>query len=187
MTSTEKPRSWLGPSVLGLLVTGGAALIGLRSDWSSTLVTAPGVPEADVTVPGSEIAVGAVGLAIVIMASALGVLAGSPRVRRWLGVVTVLVGLAAAGWAAVASGADAQSSALDAAAVSGADTDWSPSFWRWVTVVAFLASAMVAALVAWQGPRWPTMGTRYEAPKRSAEPDASDLWKSLDEGIDPTE
>jgi heme A synthase len=64
--------------------------------------------------------------------------------------------------------------------------------WYWVAAVASLASVVAAALaVAWC-PQWPEMGSRYDAPGEShddvpAEEQSNlDLWKSMDQGRDPT-
>lgn len=64
--------------------------------------------------------------------------------------------------------------------------------WFWVAAVTTLASVAACALaVAW-APGWPEMGSRYDAPGRgSDEPPPGDrsnldLWKSIDEGRDPT-
>lgn len=65
--------------------------------------------------------------------------------------------------------------------------------WFWAAAVAALASLVATALaVAW-APQWPEMGSRYDAPGRGSD-EASDpedrssldLWKSIDEGRDPT-
>jgi uncharacterized membrane protein (TIGR02234 family) len=59
----------------------------------------------------------------------------------------------------------------------------------------YLTAAVAAALAtvvlgyAWRlVPRWPTMSSRYDAPGAQPAADApSDLWKALDQGLDPTE
>ena len=66
--------------------------------------------------------------------------------------------------------------------------------WYWAAAVAavlLLATTLLA--VAW-APGWPEMGSRYDAPggdapDRDAAPgqrSSLDLWKSMDEGRDPT-
>jgi uncharacterized membrane protein (TIGR02234 family) len=65
--------------------------------------------------------------------------------------------------------------------------------WAWAAAVGAVLSVVSTALaVLWVG-HWPEMGSRYDAPggasDREAPPeDASslDLWKSIDEGRDPT-
>jgi len=53
-------------------------------------------------------------------------------------------------------------------------------------VAAFVAAVLVGAAVVWLGPLWPTMGRRYAAPS-AREPDSADLWKAMDDGVDPTD
>ncbi len=64
--------------------------------------------------------------------------------------------------------------------------------WFWVAVLGGLMSVAAAALaVAWC-PQWPEMGSRYDAPGADRDeplPEdrtSLDLWKSMDEGRDPT-
>jgi uncharacterized membrane protein (TIGR02234 family) len=66
--------------------------------------------------------------------------------------------------------------------------------WFWVAAVTAVASVVATALaVAWS-PAWPEMGSRYDAPGTAAPRDdvppeersSIDLWKSQDEGRDPT-
>jgi uncharacterized membrane protein (TIGR02234 family) len=64
--------------------------------------------------------------------------------------------------------------------------------WFWVAAITTTASVLATALaVAWC-PAWPEMGTRYDAPGTGRdEPPPEDrtsldLWKSMDEGRDPT-
>lgn len=64
--------------------------------------------------------------------------------------------------------------------------------WLWVAAVATLVAIVTTALaVAWS-PDWPEMGSRYDAPgaDRDEPPpedrNSLDLWKSMDEGRDPT-
>jgi hypothetical protein len=64
--------------------------------------------------------------------------------------------------------------------------------WFFAAAVAAVASVVAAALaVAW-APDWPEMGRRYDAPGVAPtevppeERSNLDLWKSMDEGRDPT-
>lgn len=180
-------RNLLGPSVLALVAIGGAALWALRSEWSSATATAPGMPAIDVSVSGADAVPGAVGLAVLVMAAAAGVIAAGPRLRRLIGVVVVLaagvgVALTAGAGSAIET---ARARALDEAAVSGTEVAWESSVAQPLSVAAFVVAALVGVLVAWQGPRWATMGRKYETPA-AREPDASDLWKAMDDGVDPT-
>jgi uncharacterized membrane protein (TIGR02234 family) len=72
-----------------------------------------------------------------------------------------------------------------------AGTGVDPTGWFVTTAVAALLS-VVALAVAWRlAPRWPAMSSRYDAP--ASRPvtadltDQKDLWKALDEGVDPTD
>jgi uncharacterized membrane protein (TIGR02234 family) len=68
--------------------------------------------------------------------------------------------------------------------------------WFWTLLVAALLGVLASAAALRWAPAWPEMGSRYDAPSgaaeadgtsgETAEPDNLDLWKSLDEGRDPT-
>ena len=64
--------------------------------------------------------------------------------------------------------------------------------WYWAAAVGALLSVVATALaVRWVG-HWPEMGSRYDAPGSAVaqtppeETSSLDLWKSIDEGRDPT-
>jgi hypothetical protein len=73
--------------------------------------------------------------------------------------------------------------------------------WPWIAVVSCVVSAAMAVVAVRNAPQWPEMGAKYDAP--AGAPDATrearaaqrppeeqsslDLWKSLDEGRDPTQ
>jgi uncharacterized membrane protein (TIGR02234 family) len=76
----------------------------------------------------------------------------------------------------------------------GTDTAGSePTAWFWAAAVSALVLVVSSLLaVAWC-PAWPEMGSRYDAPAGgprerppSEERSNLDLWKSMDEGRDPT-
>ena len=68
--------------------------------------------------------------------------------------------------------------------------------WPWVALVALALSLVCAVVAVLKCPRWPEMGAKYDAPTGARAPVTSaarleeqssiDLWKSLDEGADPT-
>ena len=178
-------RNLLGPAILGLLATGGGALWALRSQWSSATASTAGLPEVDLSVSGSDVVPGAVGLAILVMAAAAGVIAAGPRLRRVIGGLVVAAGALGVVLVTSTGSGTARARALDEAAVSGTEVAWDQSIAQPLAAVAFAAAALVGALIAWQGPRWATMGRRYETPA-AREPDSSDLWKAMDDGVDPT-
>ncbi len=65
--------------------------------------------------------------------------------------------------------------------------------WYWAAAVgAVLSVVATAAAVRWV-PDWPEMGSRYDAPGAAERPQEAgedqtnlDLWRSIDEGRDPT-
>lgn len=65
--------------------------------------------------------------------------------------------------------------------------------WLWALVTASVLATVAAVLAVVLTPSWPEMGSRYDAPsatapsgKRLEERSSIDVWKSLDEGDDPT-
>jgi uncharacterized membrane protein (TIGR02234 family) len=116
------------------------------------------------------------------------------RTRR---VVAVVGALASAG-ALVATLADLAGAQDDALALvragSGTDTATATLTGWYVAAVVGAALAAAAFVVAVRSaPGWPEMGRRYDAPGARAEPaptDApateQDMWRTLDDGRDPT-
>ncbi|MET1133252.1 MAG: Trp biosynthesis-associated membrane protein [Aeromicrobium sp.] len=180
-------RNLLGPAVLTLLALGGGTLLAVRATWSEATAEAAGIPETDLAVSGADVVPGAIGLAVLVMAAALGVLAGGPRLRRLIGVLVAAAGVVGVVISSRTADAmqTAQQRAIDEAAVSGASMDWSSTVAQPLAIAGFVLVVVLGAGVAWLGPRWATMGRKYEAPA-AREPDASDLWKAMDDGVDPT-
>lgn len=65
--------------------------------------------------------------------------------------------------------------------------------WLWVLLIAGVLATVAAGLAVVLVPGWPEMGARYDAPSAAAgsrkpleERSTIDVWKSLDEGDDPT-
>jgi hypothetical protein len=71
---------------------------------------------------------------------------------------------------------------------AGAGVD--PTGW-FVTAAVAAALSVVALASAWRlAPGWPAMSSRYDAPASRPATDLAeqkDLWKALDEGVDPTD
>ncbi|HWU22896.1 MAG TPA: Trp biosynthesis-associated membrane protein, partial [Nocardioides sp.] len=72
-----------------------------------------------------------------------------------------------------------------------------PTAWFWVTLLGAVLTLGAAVAAVRLAPSWPEMGSRYDAPTAGADagPAATapaeeqtniELWKSLDEGRDPT-
>lgn len=70
--------------------------------------------------------------------------------------------------------------------------------WPWIALVGLLISLAMVVVAVRKAPQWPEMGSKYDAPVGQAgstaathqpleEQSSLDLWKSLDEGHDPTQ
>lgn len=110
-----------------------------------------------------------------------------------VGIVVVLV---------VGGFVQADDAAVDLGAQLGATSAAAPpverTSWFWICLACAVLAAVAAAAAVRLVPAWPEMGSRYDAPT-GADPAASaeqvapedqsnlDLWKSLDEGTDPTD
>ena len=76
---------------------------------------------------------------------------------------------------------------------AGRTGDTAITGWAWAAAAGALLSVVSTALaVLWAG-HWPEMGSRYDAPGGAGDseampedPSSLDLWKSIDEGRDPT-
>lgn len=188
-------RRLYAPTVLGLLAAGGLAFLAVSRQWVSATVASDGLPSDTIEVSGSQ-ALPLVGaLALVVVTAALAVLATSGRIRRGVGVITVL---AAAGalWVVVTGGDSVDRAFADAVeqspAFTGGDVpDSSRSvLWPVVAAVALTVAAALGALTVAVGHRWSAMSRRYEPPAAGAPSlpkTEADIWKALDEGRDPTE
>lgn len=187
MTETNTPRFGRGWAILALLASGGLAFFATTRPWWQTTIATAGLPKTDVAVAGSSVVPWAVGVALVVMAAALGVLAGAPAVRRVIGAIVLILSIAAVVGISVTSAADAQQASLDAAAVSGAQADWESTLWRWLAVLGFAGAAVSGVWAALKAQNWTSMSSRYEAPSASQTRDEADVWKMIDQGIDPTE
>lgn len=58
--------------------------------------------------------------------------------------------------------------------------------WYWLALAAAVGDVVTLAMAVRRAHRWPAMGTRYDAPGRAAAGD-QDMWRTLDEGRDPTD
>lgn len=167
-------------------------LLAATRTWSSVTVSTPGAPSDTVGVSGTE-AVPLLGaLALVVLAGSAAVLPTAGRVRRGIGVVLAVAGMAAAVAAVTADGAvgDAVAEAVAGSPASLVAPPSAPeagvASWRWVVVLAGVAASFVGAATAWRGHTWAVMGRRYDAPTAGAAPDEGDPWQALDAGRDPT-
>lgn len=183
-----QPAARFGPVVLAGLASGALTAVASAKPWFRAAVDAqllPGVRDADTSADMPL----ALALALVVLAGWGAVLVSRGRARR---LVLAVAAAAAVGVVACVVAApltlpdDVRGRLLpgtDEVAVSA--TGWYVA----AAVAAVLSAAFLAA--AWVlVPRWPTMSNRYDAPGGgpAAEPrTATELWKALDEGHDPTD
>ena len=190
-------RRLYAPTVLATLAAGGIAFFVAGRTWAEAEVKAPGLAAADVSVSGAEAQPLVSALAVVIVAASLAILAAGPRLRRFVGGLTMLV--AVVGVVAVPrSGTNGLENALTTAAEESpaftgpssiGDISYTP--WDLVAIAAFVLALVLGAVTLRLGPRWPTMSSRYDAPTARPQPadelSDSDMWKAMDDGHDPTQ
>ena len=176
--------------VLG--VASSVLLLAVGRHWVRTAAD-PARLEAARSQTGSVLAPGLPALALVGLAGVVAVLATRGRLRQAVGVVVALDGTGAVVLALTAPPAGAH--------VSG---------WQRVAVLAAGVVALSGVAVAVRGPRWPTMGGRYDAPAAAGAPSAPGggsaetgpavaaeagdrspaqdraLWDAIERGDDPT-
>jgi uncharacterized membrane protein (TIGR02234 family) len=183
--------------VLDLVGAGGALLVAPRH-WQ-TISTARRAPLGDlvVQVTGRNVDAAPTALALVALAGVVAVLATRGIVRRVVGGVLALSGVALV-WRAIASAgavSTGRARTLVADKRASADlTDVVPQVtthgvWPALTVVCGLLVLAAGALIAWRGHRWQVMSARYEAPadpQQQQTKAATALWTALDNGDDPT-
>lgn len=171
-------RRTFGPVVIAGLAGGALAAVGGTKHWvstsqSQTVLDAQGV--------GLD-APGVTALALVVLAAWGVVLVTRGRVRR---VVLVLAAIASLAALPVAWSTD------------HGLPDGGTTAWPWLATVGLVVSLVGAVAGVRLAKEWPEMGRRYDAPTtgpgHDAVPDVPleeqsnlDLWKSIDEGRDPT-
>lgn len=126
-------------------------------------------------------------------------------VRRAVAVLAALAALGISAVVVIGGFLQVDDAAEDLASRLGArsfsELPLERSVWFWVALAASVVALAAAVVAVRDVPRWPEMGTRYDAPTGPgassaaatettgdpAEQSNLDLWKSLDEGSDPTE
>lgn len=190
-----------GPTVL--LGLAGAALTAVAAgrDWASASGTAAGV-DVSATVKGSASAPLAVALGLVALAAWGVVLVVRGRARRAVAAAGVLASAGVLAATLTAFGR-AQDDAVQAVVARGGTGDAfasSLTAWYYVCGVGALLTLLTFAVAVVAAPRWPAMGSRYDAPAtRSAGQGSTagtvgttgpgaeqDMWRALDDGRDPT-
>jgi uncharacterized membrane protein (TIGR02234 family) len=186
-------RSGFGPTVLLGLAAGVGAAVGGNQLWVAfDADQEPGSAVVGLSLSDSPSVPLATALGLVVLACWGVVLVSRGRPRR---AVAALGGVAAVGTLAtyvvgfVTAARDLEDD-LAAAGVTGVDVDHTR--WFWFGLACAVVSAVAALLAVRLVPRWPEMGSRYDAPGDQAsrgpagEPSNLDLWKAIDEGDDPT-
>jgi hypothetical protein len=174
-----------------------------------TAAPAP-IPGSTVTVSGQAVVPLAGALAVASLAGLAAVIATRGLARRLVGVFlaasgALIVLLVSARVSAAAVLAAAQGVTVSPAGsttggvfpgggsprVSAAAHVAMVSFpWRPLAAVGGLAVLAAGIVVAWRGPRWPAMSSRYGntgGAERQPVADPASLWESLSRGVDPTE
>ena len=174
-----------GPTVTAGLA--GAALAAWAGSNEWVKVTAPAQMPADLNDSPAT-----TGLALVALAAWGVVLVTRGLVRR---LVAALAGLAGIG--VVVSffghaGIDALGRAIDSKVVWG-ETEHATTPCPYLALLGAALTIAAAVVAVLQAPSWPEMGRKYDAPaaakpeqKPLEEQSTIDVWKSLDEGRDPT-
>jgi uncharacterized membrane protein (TIGR02234 family) len=185
--SGRRDPTYVPTVLLGLAGAGLAAVAGSR-DWATVTADSAGVRvEASVTGAESQPLVAALSLVALAAWGVVLVVRGTPR--RFVAAAGVLA--AAAVLVNVVLAFDAvQDDALEAAAMRGATGevfDSGLTAWYYLTDLGAVITLVAFTAAVVRSPRWPAMGTRYDAPAgRAASVGDEDLWRALDEGRDPT-
>jgi len=180
---------------LDLLGSAGTLLIASRS-WQ-TLVQERDAPFPSVTreVIGRTVDAAPTALALVALAGVVAVLATRGAVRRVVGVVIAVAGVAMI-WRALVS-ADAISDHRARVIMTGfvdvgfpgPHVDTHP-VWPVLTAVCGALVTVSGVVIAWRGHEWQAMSARYETPPAQESDQArtaATLWTKLDRGEDPTD
>lgn len=200
------PRRELTAAVVAAGLAGALGLLAGARPWVDLLVVrAAPLPPAESTVSGGTVSPLVPGLALVVLAAAVGLLA----TRRWgrvaIGVLVLLAGagmlLATVPWLGGASAGRLTALAADidlpTGAVEGAGRDGPV-----IALVAGVLAVLIGLMVTRRSTRWPAMGARYEVPvaappvaagqppeavgTESTSRSERELWDALDRGEDPT-
>ncbi len=189
-----KSRSTFGTVVLlGLASAGLLALAGNQA-WAE-------VGSVDTTTRAT-LAVSASGKGEVPLALALGlvvlacwgvVLVTRRTARRLVAGLGLIASLGALSTVVIGRGqvsANLRAALVEAGAPDSATVDF--TVWFWMAGMAAAVSVIATVLALRDVARWPEMSARYDAPSSVPQPSTDseqqnlDLWKSIDEGRDPT-
>jgi uncharacterized membrane protein (TIGR02234 family) len=174
-------------AVLALLAT---QAVWVRTTTASFPITAPGGATAAtvrvvVESKGTEVASVVVATALVALAGLVAVVATRGWLRRLVGVLLVVAGLAVV---VVSVRVLADPSAVTGQQIQPPTVVLDQSVTAW-PVLAALGGVLVVAggvVVVWRGAGWAGMAARYDAPAGTAAERPGDTWAAFDRGEDPT-
>jgi uncharacterized membrane protein (TIGR02234 family) len=179
------------PALAVLLCAVGGALVLLASgrQWAHAAVIAvAGAGRTTVSVTGHQAATSLPATGIALLALAVAILAASGPMRRLVGAVVVLIGIAAVG-AAIAGQGNVDNALQDQeTGTRGLAVHASANGWWVVALVGGLLALSAGVLTVVRSPAWSRMSAKYDAPstpKPVADP-AGHAWDALDRGEDPT-
>jgi len=217
-TGPRPRREYAAGLILGA-VGAGLVLLSVRQGWARVATPAPApLPASVVSVSGQDLVPLAGALALAALASLAAVIATRRLARRLAGllmaafgvIVAVAVclplaasdvlgsarvsavsqaGSATAGGAAAGSPGSVPGGAAPGVTAVGHVT-MTAALWRPAAVAGALIIVAAGLLVAWRGPAWPVMSSRYELPEqpeRRPPADSGALWDALSSGADPTD
>jgi len=213
MTSSSR-REFTGVLLLGA-VGAGLIVLSARQAWAHAIFTPPRpLPAQDFAVTGQALVPLASALALAALACLAAVIATRSVVRRAVGVLLAVLGVAAA--VAVSGGTSAASvlatarASATSGALGGSTTSGTPGGgtahavviagsaghavasgapWRAVAILGAVAIVAAGMATLWRGPRWPVMSARFERPgqpRRKPASDSATMWESLSRDVDPT-
>jgi len=190
-----EPRRTFGPVVLAGLVAGGLSAIAGNSSAASVgdapddAATQAALQMVDY--PAHQPLVTA--LALVVLACWGVILVTRGRVRRGVAALGVVAAVGTTVAAVTGLVSEPRHLKDEILALGAAGVDTRPSLWAAAAVLGAVLSAATTALAVVWAPRWPEMGSRYDAPGAAAAPvttpedqSSLDLWRAIDEGRDPT-
>jgi uncharacterized membrane protein (TIGR02234 family) len=191
----------------------GLVVLAVRQAWAHAVFTPPRpLPAQDIAVTGQQLVPLASALALAALACLAAVIATRSVIRRAVGVLLAVLGVAAAVAVMASLRASAVLAAARASALSGplggSTTSGAPSggavheivvagpgrvimagaSWRAAAVAGAVAIVLAGVATAVRGPRWPVMSARFErsAPARPRGTDSAGMWESLSRDVDPT-